>query len=76
MVKIKGLSLILFTFIILNTSNGSPEWSKDAIWYQMANKPVGIRLVQDAKMGIKDRKRFLLRRTKKKVRRRHSMNNR
>ncbi len=35
MVKIKGLSLILFTFIIVNTSNGSPEWSKDAIWYQI-----------------------------------------
>ena len=35
MVKIKGLSLILFTFIIVNTSNGSLEWSKDAIWYQI-----------------------------------------
>ena len=35
MVKIKGLSLILFTFIIVNSSNGSTEWSKAGIWYQI-----------------------------------------
>lgn len=35
MVKIRNLAFILLLLINANTSNGSPEWAKDAIWYQI-----------------------------------------
>ena len=35
MVKIKNLAVIIFILVGADQSHGIPEWSKDAIWYQI-----------------------------------------
>ena len=35
MTQIKILTLIILGLFIINSSNGSPKWSKNAVWYQI-----------------------------------------
>ena len=35
MTQIKILTLIILGLSIINSSNGAPKWSKNAIWYQI-----------------------------------------
>ena len=35
MAKIKNLAVIIFILVGADQSHGIPEWSKDAIWYQI-----------------------------------------